>query len=223
MHAHPLPRCRWLLSALALLAGPALGTTVYKCTNAHGNVSYQDTPCARKADQTVLVMHVPPPATPPSAPSVPKRLAPPAVHAVAGPPPAAPTVQLPQLYDCVNAVNGKVYVSRNGHPAPYLVPLGMLGAFQSPLSQTYGGKDAARDAASDPQLAHGRITQKLVAGNYTPVQDRCRPLSPPEICATLRNQLGQLQDQIDKAFQSDRPPLRQQADALRREMAGCRP
>lgn len=219
----PPAACRGLLLACALLAAPACGGTIYKCTDAHGNVSYQDTPCAHKTDQTVLQMATPPPAeAPPPAQSAPEPRGPPPAKITAAAPPPAKTFQLPQLYDCINATNGKVYVSRNGHPAAYLVPLGMLGAFQPPLAQTYGGKNAARDAASDPQLAHGRITQKLVAGNYTRVQDRCRPLSPPEICANLRDQLDNLQDKIDKAFQDERPPLEQQAQTLRKEMAGCR-
>ncbi len=121
----------------------------------------------------------------------------------------------------MRATDGKPYVSRNGDPPAYRAPLGMLGAFQLPLSDTYGGKDATRRAASDPQLAHGRITPGLVAGHYTWVQDSCQPMSVAQICAYLGDELDATQDKIDKAFKSDRPPLERKAAMLRKDMAGC--
>jgi hypothetical protein len=142
--------------------------------------------------------------------------------AAAPAPPPARSYRIPQLYQCVRATDGATYVSRNGHPPAYRAPLGILGAFQMPLAQTYGGKGATQRAASDPQLAHGRITPGLVAGHYTWVQDRCRPMRVAEICATLGARLEATEAAIDKAFKSDRPPLEHKAAILREETAGCR-
>lgn len=228
-HRRP-PAARGLL-VLALAAfslGACTGAsaqTVYKCTGAHGQLIFQDAPCARGLHQRVLHLHAPTPPPGASAAATPASAPAPAVApAVAAAPAAGParTYRIPQLYQCVRATDGKVYVSRNGHPPAYRAPLGILGAFRMPLSQTYGGPDATRRAASDPTLAHGRITPGLVAGHYTWVQDRCRPMSVGEICANLGRRLEDTESAIDKAFKSDRPPLERKADTLRREMAGCR-
>ncbi|RAP58280.1 DUF4124 domain-containing protein [Oleiagrimonas sp. MCCC 1A03011] len=210
-----------LLLLSLLISAPAAADTIYKCTDRNGQVSYQDTPCTKASKQQTLDMPAPPPVShPPTAPPSAPPEPPPARIAPAPRPEPAP-VTIPQLYSCVRATDGKVYVSRNGHPNAYLAPLGMLGAFQLPLANTYGGKNAARRAASDPQLARGRITKGLVSGHYTWVQDRCRPMSPYEICLTLRGQLDEVEDKIRKAFRSDRPPLERQAAALRKDMVGC--
>src|SRR5512146_720378 len=56
----------WLLILLLLgLAGGVRAETVYKCTNAHGDVAYQSQPCA--GDQHATIIEIPPP--PPLAPS----------------------------------------------------------------------------------------------------------------------------------------------------------
>ncbi len=219
---HPAP---WILLAMTwlALAAPAPAQTVYRCTGAQGQLSFQDAPCAKNTRQKVLHLHVAQPSPPP-----PALQSQPAAPASSTPPVRAktPTVtrsyRVPQLYRCIRATDGKRYISRNGHPRPYLAPLGILGAFQLPLSQTYGGKDAARRAASDPQLAHGRITQGLVAGHYTWVQDRCRPMRVAAICSYLNDQLDKTSQAIDRAFRSDRPPLERRAAKLREESAGCR-
>ncbi len=216
-------RARWLaLLALGLATG-ASAQTVYKCTDGHGGVRFQDAPCSRHEKQHVLHLHVP---APPSDAHAPPVVPPSPAHTSPAPPKPAPRVvqrtwQIPQLYQCVRATDGKLYVSRNGHPPAYRAPLGILGAFQLPLSQTYGGRNATRRAASDPQLAKGRITPGLVAGHYTWVQDRCRPMGVGEICAHLSAQMEKTQSAIDKAFKSDRPPLERKAAKLRSEMAGC--
>jgi len=221
-----------LVTVLAVLAlGACAGAsaqTVYKCTGAHGELIFQDAPCARDLHQRVLHLHVPSPPPGASAPAAPSSVPAPAPRpALAAAPPARParpakTYRIPQLYRCMRATDGKTYVSRDGHPRAYRVPLGIVGAFQMPLSQTYGGPGAARRAASDPTLARGRITPGLVAGHYTWVQDRCRPMSVEEICANLGQRLDKTESAIDKAFQSDRPPLERKAASLRSEMAGCR-
>ena len=231
-HPHRRPRAArgLLLLALAVLAlgacASASAQTVYKCSGAHGQLIFQDAPCAKDLHQRVLHLHVPAPPPGVSAASSPVSApaAPAPAPTVAAAPAAAParTYRIPQLYQCVRATDGKAYVSRNGHPPAYRVPLGILGAFQMPLAQTYGGPDATRRAASDPTLAHGRITPGLVAGHYTWVRDRCRPMRVDEICAHLGRRLEQTESAIDKAFQSDRPPLQRKADTLRSEMAGCR-
>lgn len=226
MHAHRNPR-RFVLTTLLLLATApcaALAGQVYKCTDAHGHVTFQDAPCPTGTrQQPVQLPDVPPPrpaarmplpATPPPAQSAPAPASSPPQ------PPSAPPP--PPLYACERATDGSTYTSRNGQPQPYLAPFGMLGAIRGPLVGAYGGRDAARDAASDPQLAHGRITPDLIGSRYVWVQDRCRELSVEETCATLQDELDAAEQSISKAFQSDRPPLQRHADALRAQLAGCR-
>lgn len=208
-----------LLLLLVVTGGPAFAGTVYKCSGAGGQVTYQDAPCARAQQQQTLQL--------PNDTSVPM---PPtaAVSASAGTavtdqhisaPPFVPSAPLPQLYQCMHAVDGNTYISSNGHPQPFLAPLGMLGALPTSLAQSYGQPGGA--GISAPEANRGRITSGLVADNYVWVQDQCRPLSVPEICHELRDEYEQNARQLQRAFQSDQPPLQRRDSELQAQLTNC--
>ncbi|HUW52238.1 MAG TPA: DUF4124 domain-containing protein [Rhodanobacter sp.] len=217
-----MPRLLALLLLTLVCTGlPAHASTVYKCSGRGGQLIYQDAPCARTQRQQIL--HLPDTAAAPApaktAPVTPDEPA--STVDVATPPPAppAPTTPLPQLYRCVHAVDGSTYLSRNGHPQPFQAPLGMLGAFAMPLAQAYGPPGGA--GISAPEANRGRVTSGLVAGSYVWVQDQCRPLSVPEICHALRDELEKNDHALQHAFKSDQPPLQRRNDELRAQLTNC--
>ncbi len=198
-----------------LPALPAAGTEVYRCVGAHGRLAFQDTPCPRGSVQKILDLRTPGPAQPPPPlPATPRTAPPPAA-----PPPSAPSLPLPTLYRCVNATNGKTYLSTVGDPQPYLAPLGVLGVPQLPLARAYGPGGigvSAPGAGPMPQVA------SRAAGYYTWVQDRCAPLPRGQVCAHLRHRLDALETRISQTFQFDRPPLQAEARTLRAQLQNCR-
>lgn len=209
------------LSALALLffaVTPLMAGTVYKCVNAGGHVSYQDTPCPHGQRQQRLHLsnaQVPsPPATP--ATSVASS---PAPESKQEPPPRARPPP-PVLYRCIRATDGSAYLSRDGHPRTYLAPMGMLGAIRQPLADVHGSAQGAGVGMSAPELAN-KPTPGLIGSYYTPVRDVCRLLPPHAACIALRDQYETNEDAIHKAFKSDRAPLLQKRRQLHAQMVGC--
>jgi hypothetical protein len=61
----------------------------------------------------------------------------------------------------------------------------------------------------------------LIANNYVWVQDRCHPLSVPEICQALRDQYQENAHNLRNAFKSDQPPLQQRDTELRAQLTHC--
>jgi len=213
-----MPRLFTLLLVLACASLPAGASTVYKCSGHAGQVIYQDAPCSKAQRQQILhysgTAIAPAPAATPAVPSE----APVDTVKTATPPPT-PSAPLPQLYSCVHAVDGSTYLSRNGRPQPFQAPLGMLGAFAVPLAQAYGQPGGA--GISAPEANRGRITSGLVAGSYVWVQDQCRPLSVPEICRALRDELEKNEHELKRAFKSDQPPLQRRNAELHAQLANC--
>lgn len=116
------------------------------------------------------------------------------------------------MYRCVRATDGTTYLSPNGHPAPYLAPLGMLGILPSSLAQTYSAAN---------HMGHGQVTAGLVAGHYTTVRDDCRELSPGETCQALRDASNANQAKLLRAFHDQEPPLKRYQAELDSELAHC--
>ena len=205
----------WTVLLLCLLpALPAAATEVYRCVGAHGRLAFQDTPCPRGSVQKILDLPTPGPAQPaPPLPATPRAPLP------ATPPPSAPSLPLPALYRCVNASNGKTYLSTVGDPQPYLAPLGVLGVPQLPLARAYGPGGIG---VSAPGAGPPANVASPVAGYYTWVQDRCLPLPRGAVCANLRRRLDTLQSRISQTFQFDRPPLQAEARTLRAQLQNCR-
>ncbi len=197
--------------ALGLTAQAAAATSVYRCTDARGQTSYQDAPCTRaqRQQQITLQDHAPVIANVASAPAPPAS-----TEAPAAPPPLPrmPPAPPPTMYSCVRATDGKPYLSANGNPPPYFAPLGMLDLLPTSLSHTYG----AANLASKPQPTGG-----MVGSNYVQVQDPCRELSRQETCQALRDAYEENAHKLQRAFKSDQPPLEQRDAELRAQLAGC--
>jgi hypothetical protein len=203
--------------AIALAAaGLATGETVYKC-QAGGRTIYQQTPCAKDQRQQAIHLEDPAPSAAPPAPSPVTPVA--GERAEAAPPPQA-FAPPPTLFGCIRATDGKPYTSRDGQPQPYMAPLGVLGVVSQPLADTYGSRGAA--VASAPELNRGKGNAAAVAtSNYVWVQDQCRPLSPAEACAALRDDAEANQRAIRNAFKSERGPLEAKDAQLRQQLQGC--
>ncbi|MEO8999698.1 MAG: DUF4124 domain-containing protein [Rhodanobacter sp.] len=210
-----MQRLATLLLLLAFISGSAAGT-VYKCSGAGGQVTYQDAPCAKTQQQQTLQLSND---TAAAAPAAVASTPAPATVAETPAAPAEPRTPLTQLYGCMHAVDGGSYVSSNGHPQPFLAPLGMLGALPTSLSQAYGQPGGA--GISAPEANHGRVSSGLVASNYVWVQDQCRPLSVPEICHELRDEYEQNARRLQRAFQSDQPPLQRRDSELHAQLTNC--
>jgi hypothetical protein len=206
------------MCALMAVCAPAAAQQVYRCVDAAGRVAYQDVPCPPRAQQnTMQVPELPTIPAPASVPA-PARAVPVAPAAATSAPPPPPP---PQLYACVRATDGKTYVSRDGRTRPYLAPLGMLGVFQQPLADVYGGRAGAQAGNSAPELAP-TPGSTLIGGNYTWVRDTCRPMGIDETCAALRDAYDANEARLRNAFQSQQPPLLQREADLQRQLAGCR-
>jgi hypothetical protein len=207
----------WLVVAmLALPLSAARAETVYKCV-ANGQTSYQQTPCTKQQHQDVLELTDSAPAD--------GRVAPmptpaPGQLTVTDETPPRPAAPLPTMYLCVRATDGKTYASSNGHPDAYAAPLGVLGAVDNGLANTYGSRNAA--VSSFPELNRGKGNAAAVAtSNYVWVRDECRPMSPGETCAALHDQNDANQKAIRNAFKSERAPLDAKDAQLRSQLQGC--
>jgi hypothetical protein len=199
--------------------GAAAATTVYRCTDARGASAYQDRPCASGQRQQVVRLDdsTPMPSPAASIADASASMPTPVMTTRPAPPPVSP---LPALFTCVRATDGQSYLSDNGDPAPYQAPLAMLDAFQPSLSQTYG-PDHGAAGMSAPEANRGRVTTSMVANYYVWVQDRCRALSPTETCAALRDAYDEVERKLQRAFDSQKPPLEARERELIAQLRGC--
>lgn len=213
-----MPACRYVASVVLLALPSALqAQTVYKCV-AHGETSYQQSPCATNQKQETIRLEVPGPTTAPA-----PMPAPPPRVADAAPPPLPPPAPRPppRMYGCIRATDGKPYVSPTGQTQPYMAPFGMLGAVSSGLADAYGSPNAA--VASAPELNRGKgNVGALVNSNYVWVQDSCRELSPTETCQVLRDDADANDKALRNAFSSQRAPFEAREAELRTQLASCR-
>jgi hypothetical protein len=214
-----IARALLLCLCLSGFASGAAAATVYKCSDKHGRVVYQDTPCGRAQTQQRLQLSDQAPSVPPTvrtpAPSTPPAAALPPRAAAPTPPRPPP----PVLYGCIRATDGKGYLSDDGQPQPYLAPLGMVGILPSTLSQTYGANGAG--GISAPPANRVANPANLVTNHYTWAQDTCQQLSPAEACQALRDEDDANEEKLRRAFKSDQPPLEQRQAQLRQQLAGC--
>ena len=214
-------RCTvFALAALGLAAmGGARAGTVYKCM-AGGQTIYQQTPCTSGQRQETLQLQDSAPANGEVAPmpEAPRQTESEADTSPTPPPPAQPP---PRMFGCVRATDGKPYTSADGHPQPYLAPLGVLGVASGSLSDTYGNPNSA--VASAPELNRGKGNLGAIAtSNLVWVQDQCRELSAAETCQALRSESEATQRQIRNAFKSERGPLDAKDAQLRDQLQSCR-
>ncbi len=206
-----------VLFALLFFAVPASAGPVYRCTGPQGRLAFQDRPCPGDAQQTLLKLPPPPPTRPTP------QLAPPAhqpsTNTTAQPGAATSATPLPKLYRCRGAVNGKTYVSDTPNPPAYRAPLGVLGIPQMPLSRVYGPGGAGISAPGVGRAAH---VASPLAGYYTWVRDRCRPMPRAALCKRLDQQLTKIDNTLREPYPPRRQQLEQRATTLREQLRNCR-
>ncbi|HSE11822.1 MAG TPA: DUF4124 domain-containing protein [Rudaea sp.] len=214
-------RCAHLVILFTLCVTGAHALEVYKCTNAQGDVAYQDKPCARSDSEVTLRLSDQQPAPPEP---------PPAEQAPAPPPPAPapaaverPSRPLPALWVCANAEDGSRYISRNGSPPPRLVPLGVLGYPPKTLAEAY--PPGASNRMSAPEMSKVPVDTSArgsIGAGYTQVQDQCVRLSPEQTCDALRQQYDQLSDKLNHArFKDEQAKLGAEVDDIEKDLRGC--
>ncbi|HEX5123757.1 MAG TPA: DUF4124 domain-containing protein [Rhodanobacteraceae bacterium] len=212
---------RTLAFLLALTSAGALhATTVYKCTDAKGAVSFQDRPCgASTRQQTIAMPDPPPPPPPPVAPPPAEPVEP--VTELEPPPPLPPTIPPPQFYLCTR-YDGTRYISDTGDGGSALVPLGVLGVPGRSLADAYSPQNSIGVSAPGlRQIPSVPARSVPFGGMSTWVDDECHDASPQEACTYLRNALKDVRYKLTKSFSDTTPELkRQEADILER-MRGC--
>ena len=212
--------------ALSLALSAACGVhaeEVYKCTNSHGAIAYQDHACAAGDTETVVPIEPAPTRTPTSAPAPvadtpPVEVAPPPAAATEPPPPRKP---LPPLWLCTRPEDGSQYASRDGVVQPRLVPLGVLGYPGKSLAQAYA---PGSNVMSAPELSRppiDRSPQAASASQYTEIMDQCVRASPDQTCEWLRKEYNRIQAKLRRAFKDEQAVLQPQEDELDDELSGC--
>ncbi|HST27993.1 MAG TPA: DUF4124 domain-containing protein [Rudaea sp.] len=213
------PLARLLTIALLAFAAEATATDVYKCTDAQGNVAFQDRPCPQNTKQAeVWLPDLPPaPAQPADAPSAPSAASvlPPSV------PVAKPPAPLPPLWVCRKAEDGSTYFSRSGSPPVRYVPLGVLGYPGHSLSQAYGPSGIGVSAPGMRQIPIDNSPRDAIASQYTPLQDECVHASREQTCGWLQKQYDDVTHKLHNAFKDQQAILQPQADELESQLNGC--
>jgi uncharacterized protein DUF4124 len=206
---------------VALCAAGAHAREVYKCTNAQGDVAFQDKPCAGGNSESTVRLAEPPPYVAPATPVA----AAPAEEKPAVPPPTPPPRSarpLPEVWFCTNAEDGSHYTSVGGLPPPRSVPLGTLGYPGKSLADAY---KAGANVMSAPELSKPPIDASpgsRWATQYTDLQDYCVAADVAQTCAYLRQQYDQTSDKLRRArFKDEQARLQGQLDSLDLDLGGC--
>lgn len=194
------------LMLVAILPAPttrADSLTVYKCRTAQGQLIYQGTPCARNQQQQAMQLDDNGPVSSP----LPESPAP-APRVANAPAKPAPLPRTPPstMYRCARATDRTTYLSSNGNPQTYYVPIAMAGILPTPLGHV---------------TPHAKANAAMIASNYVQVQDQCEPMSPQDTCSTLRDQYDENEHKLSRAFKADQPALQQREQALLAELSHC--
>ena len=212
---------RHLLLLAALLvtsaATPAADVVVYRCTDAAGNVSLQDTPCGKTQQEERRVLRAPAASTPSMPTRMPAAPTPPeSVDEIA---PDRSSKRRPQPLFVCERHDGTEYESETGIPQLHWVPLWALGADpRAPGTaldpSTIGRTSPLRRTARDGVPAIG--VSAMTLGTW--VEDVCTRLSPAQICARRRDALAGYGRRIFNAGQSEGDRLRANEAALRAQI-----
>jgi len=211
------------LALLFALCAAAHAREVYKCTNAQGDVAFQDKPCARGTSEATVHIaeeseYAPPPPPAPAEPAAPPP--PPSPVPARIKPPLKP---LPPLWLCMNAEDGSRYISRNGAPPPRLVPLGVLGYPPKTLSEA--NAPGATNRMSAPEMSKtpdDTSPRGSVGAGYVQVQDECVTLNPEQSCDVLHQQLDQTNDKLARArFKDEQARLGAEVANIENDLGGC--
>src|SRR6185312_9934832 len=214
-----MPRSlRHICFALAFACTTAPAETVYKCTDAQGNVAFQDQPCPQNTKQVEVWL---PDAPPAPAQSVDAAPSPPDANPPAPTPVAKPPAPLPPLWICRNAEDGSTYFSRNGAPPVRYVPLGVLGFPGHSLAQAYGPGGIGVSAPGLRQIPIDNSPRDAIASQYTPLQDECTRASREQTCGWLQKQYDDVTHKLHNAFKDQQAILQPQADELESQLNGC--
>lgn len=212
---------RFLVALISILfAAPcaAADIVIYRCTDTHGGITLQDTPCRNAAQQERRSLPAPPPA--PVASDTPALIATAPTKAPderdRSAPDFQPTRRTPQPLFLFERHDGETYENTTGIPERRWVPLWALGDDpRAPATaldpDTIGRTSPLRRTARDGTPALAVSAQTL--GTW--VEDICRPLSPEQICARHRDTLAGFGRRIFNAGQSEGDRLRAEESALR--------
>lgn len=204
-----------------------LARTVFKCVDAHGNLSLQDAPCPAGSRQTREELEAPPEPPPRSAfDALPTPLTEHVATPVPPTPPAAPVESAKPgptpVFFCTRAEDGTRYVSSDGKPPSRWVPAGILGAPGRSLAQTYGpggGAGVSAPGMNKPKATHA--PPDGIAREYVEVADECTQASAAQTCDYLRDQLDDVERKLRRAFNEQRAVLEPRQDKLRHDLEGC--
>lgn len=215
-----------VLIALALaapgLAAPAASSpaaqqvTVYRCTDARGNLALRDSPCRAGEKQQVRSMIRPtdPPASRRAAPARTART--PAVL----PPTRVVYRNAPRpLYECTTP-DGENYTSETPEGNPRWVPMWTLGypgvvGILPTVEGGYGATYERRTGDSRVRIDAGRrwrspdygapMVAAMPTGTW--VRDVCSPLPAAEVCGLLSDRREELDRRWFSALQGDREAI----------------
>lgn len=201
-----------LLSVLAcVLAMPAVQAgdevTIYRCTDAKGQLALRDSPCLKGERQETRNMLRPKDAPP--RPQQPAPIAP--IVAVAAPPQVI-VVHTPRpLYECVSPDNTR-YLSDTPEGRARWVPIWPNGYPITPYVNEPGRLNIRVDNGRVSGGYHSGGTRVLVPtyaefGGGTWLRDPCHALPQVEVCARLRDQRSDLRRRFTIAQPSERAVL----------------
>ncbi|MDR7099936.1 hypothetical protein J2X04_002317 [Lysobacter niabensis] len=207
--------CRLLLSALlALLATASVHAgevTIYRCTDAKGQLALRDTPCRAGEKQEARTM-VRPTDPPPRAIPAPA----PAAKESYGPAPRYVVVTPPQpLYECITP-DGERYTSDTSEGHVRWEESWMFGYPALPRRGGGGGVSATMDARSGNVSGSVRIGDSnhfrrpvlvpaIPYGQY--LYDECNRLPQAEVCGRLRDERHELNRRWNIAQPSERADI----------------
>lgn len=229
------------LPAAAVSAQQAGNVTVYRCTDARGNVTLSDQPCAAGDRQELRSMQRPqdaPPAPAPQAspaPAVQPQQPAPVVQTV--------VVRTPQpMYECITP-DGRRYTSDTGDGNPRWVPLWTLGyrsgwrgnpapSGGGPIGEYYADRPqwgrvgaptprpSGATATQDPRPGHPhRPVHPAGGAPGTWIRDTCHALPQAEVCARLADRREEIRRRFFNAQQSERDALRVEERGLNARLA----
>lgn len=231
MKRHPrslllLLACTWL----AMAHTQAAEVTIYRCTDAKGQLSLRDTPCRagekQEARSMVRPTDPPPRATPaPAPPSAPRTRDEPAPRYVLVTPPQP-------LYECIT-VDGERYTSESGEGRARWEPLWTFGYPALPIRSGGGvsanvgfgsGDVRGRVRIGDPGRPphHPAVLVPAVPSGQW-VRDECYRLPQMEVCDRLRDERFELNRRWNIAQPSERAQIDRETRGIDARLANdCR-
>jgi hypothetical protein len=210
------------VACLLLAAGSAAAAeiTIYRCTDAKGQLALRDTPCRKGETQQTREMQRPKDA-PRSRTKAPAPAAP--IAAEEQPPATRYVVMTPPqpMYECVTP-DGNAYLSETAQGNPRWVPLWTLGypvavpytrydsGFYARVGGEFNGGDGRYDVriGDRPQRPPPAPVDGVASyGAGTWIQDECHALPQEEVCARLRDERWTLGRRYNSALQSEREDI----------------